>query len=556
MLMGKQARVSWWTAEPSEEGLTDITVGALLDRAATRFGAAEAVVTSAYDDVGLNVRWTYQELKRRADRMARGLIALGLSPRSRIAVWAPNVPQWLVAEFAAAKAGLVLVTANPTYRGEELRYVLDDADVKALLLYPRIRHLDLLGEFTSVRHLLPRLDAVYSLGEPADGVEPVSLLDRLADRVPEAELARRQAAVSTHDIAQIQYTSGTTGRPKGAQLTHHGLVNNARLFARRWNVTHADRWCNPMPLFHTAGCAMVTLGAMWHGACHLPIVWFDPARVFATIGRERATILETVPTMIVRLLTEAPAMAGDLSSLRIVGTGGSPAPSELGVRLRDEWDTRLRIVYGLTETSPLISSVPEIDTDERAFTTVGPPLPEIDVRIVDRSGETTPTGVPGELLVRGYLVMDGYLNRPDATREVMDADGWFHTGDAATMDDDGYLRIVGRIKDVVIRGGENIYPAEIEALLTQHPAVTEAQVVGVPDAYYGEEVCAAVIADAPVDPEEVRAWLRLRVTHQKVPRYVVAVDRYPLTASGKVQKFALREQVLEHLGLKSPGEGP
>jgi fatty-acyl-CoA synthase len=366
-----------------------------------------------------------------------------------------------VVEFAAAKAGLVLVTMNPTYRSAEASYVLGDTDARVLFMLPRIRHFDLAGELAQVRGQLAALRHVVALGEDAGGEGMEAYPDFVArgDEIGAAALAARQAAVSPDAIAQIQYTSGTTGRPKGAMLTHAGLLNDARQFAARWEVTAAERWANPMPLFHTAGCAMVTLGCVANRATQCLAVWFDPGRVLQLVEAERCTIVETVPTMVTALLECQREQHRNLQSLRLVGTGGAPVPAVLGRRAAAELGAGLRSVYGLTETSPLVAAAPARAADERGWETAGPPLPYTDVRIVDSEFRDVPVGEPGQVQVRGYLVMAGYLNRPDATREVIDDQGWFSTGDIGRFDADGWLSIVDRSKDVIIRGGEKVIPA-------------------------------------------------------------------------------------------------
>jgi fatty-acyl-CoA synthase len=548
LVMSKRVRQSRWDREAASPAIADKTIGRLLDEVVESFGGQEAIVSVGQPTQTLDVRWTYRDLRDRVERAARALLATGLEPHDRVAIWAANCPDWLVIEFAAAKAGLVLVTVNPTLKADEVFFILDDADVRALFYMPQVRYFDLAAQLQPIRSRLKVMHSVFSLAG-ADSAESFEHFLNLSDSVSATDLAEREKAVDAHDIAQIQYTSGTTGRPKGAQIEHRGLVNNARLFAQRWRVTSEDRWCNPMPLFHTAGCGMVTLGSMAFAACHLPVAWFDADLVLDIIQREAATIVETVPTMLLALLDRSRETGQTPRSLRLVGIGGAPTPPDLGPRVREEWGAELRIVYGLTETSPLITAVGIDDEEKRLFTTVGRPLPEVDVKIVDNRGKVVSTGEPGELCANGYLVMRGYLNRPEATAEVKDANGWFHTGDVATMDDEGFVRIVGRVKDVIIRGGENLYPAEIESVLLQHPAVMDVAIVGVPDSYYGEEACAAVRVSSQIRAEELQEWLRERVSHQKVPRYVVLVSDFPLTASGKVQKYRLREQVALELGL-------
>lgn len=552
--------LSSFQADAGAPPLVERSIGRALDEAARDAPEQEAVVVSGFEDLGFSGRRRYGELCRDAEDVARALVGSGLSPGDRVAIWAPNVPSWLVVEFGAAKAGLVLVPLNPTYKAAEVRYLLADTGARALFLLPRFRQFAPIEELARVRRELPALEHVVSIeGEAAAGsLSYADFLD-LGSDVGDDELRRVEEAVGPSALAQIQYTSGTTGRPKGAMLTHFGLLNNARQFAARWRVTQADRWANALPLFHTAGCAMVTLACVEQRATHCPAVWFDPRRVLSIVEEERCSIVETVPTMVTALLEAQRREPRELRSLRIVGTGGAPVPAALGRRVRAELGTELRSVYGLTETSPLVSAAPLEAPGDSGYETAGPPLGHTSVRIVDPSGRPVPVGHPGELQVRGYLVMAGYLNRPEATAEVLDEEGWFSTGDLARSDADGWLRIVDRMKDVVIRGGENLYPAEIEASIAEHPLVAEVCVVGVPDDYYGEEACAVVrlLAGAGLDEEELRRFLSARVTHQKVPRHVLFVEAFPTTESGKIKRRDVAERVRRELveEVGSPARG-
>jgi fatty-acyl-CoA synthase len=478
-------------------------------------------------------------------------MATGLEPGSRVALWAPNVAGWLAVQFAVAKAGCELVTVNPGYRPPELAYVLSDAAVSTLVFMPQYRGESLAAVLAQARPQLPRLRTIFTIGEYA-GFDDLAVLAANGAVVSDQALAARQAGIDCHAVSQIQYTSGTSGRPKGAQLTHHSLVNNARELSGGWAVTERDRWCNPIPLFHIGGGAMITLGAMWRGACQLPQPWFDIGLLLETISRERATLIQLVPTMILRALQAWDADPGryDLSSLRVIGAGGTVIPAAFRQEIKTRWGADLRPAYGLTETSPAVTQVALIEPDERNLDSVGQPLPQTEVRIVDEAGQVTATGVAGELQVRGYAVMKGYLNRPDSG---VAADGWFSTGDLATMDADGYVAIIGRTKDMIIRGGENIYPAEIESVLLDYPSLLEAHVVGVPDADRGEEACACVKLARAATPAEIRGWLGERLSREKVPRYVLVVDGFPQTSSGKVPKNILRSIAIGQLGLDQAG---
>jgi fatty-acyl-CoA synthase len=548
--MGKRAHVSWWDADPAAEPLASLTVGDLLDRAATTFGDREAVVISAFGAWGLNRRWTFAQLRRRADRLAKGLIGAGLDTGARVALWAPNVADWLAVQFAVAKAGCELVTVNPGYRPPELAHVLTDAAVTTLVFLPEFRGQSLAEVLAQARPHLPDLRDVYTIGE-YPGFHDLTVLAGRGAEVPDERLAERQASISPQSVSQIQYTSGTSGRPKGAQLTHFGLVNNARELSGGWAVTEQDRWCNPIPLFHIGGGAMITLGSLWRGACQLPQPWFDVRLLLETISAERATVIQLVPTMILRALQTWDEDPGryDLTSLRVIGAGGTVIPAPFRQEITARWGAALRPAYGLTETSPAVTQVRLSEPREGDLDTVGLPLPDTEVRLVNEAGQVTATGVAGELQVRGYQVMKGYLNRADSG---VSADGWFSTGDLATMDDRGYVKIIGRTKDMIIRGGENIYPAEIESVLLDYPSLLEAHVVGIPDPDRGEEVCACVKLSGPTRPNApaaVRDWLRERLSREKVPRYVLIVDEFPQTSSGKVPKNALRAIAIEQLGL-------
>jgi fatty-acyl-CoA synthase len=549
--MGKRADVSWWDPEPAAEPLASLTVGDLLDWTADRFGDREAVVVSAFGPWGLNVRWTFTQLRERANSLAKGLMAAGLGPGSRVALWAPNVADWLAVQFAVAKAGCELVTVNPGYQPRELVHVLRDAAVTTLVFLPEYRGQSLAGVLARARPEVPGLQTVITIGR-LEGFDDLAALADRGRSVSDQDLAQRQASIDPQAVAQIQYTSGTSGRPKGAQLSHYSLVNNARALSGGWQVTEQDRWCNPIPLFHIGGGAMITLGSLWRGACQLPQPWFDVSLLLETISTERATVIQLVPTMILRALQtwDADPSRYDLSSLRVIGAGGTVIPAPFRQAIKARWGADLRPAYGLTETSPAVTQVVLTEPHESDLDSVGRPIPETEVRMVDEDGQVTPTGVAGELQVRGYQVMKGYLNRPGGG---IGEGGWFSTGDLATMDERGYVRIIGRTKDMIIRGGENIYPAEIESALLDYPDVLEAHVVGVPDADHGEEACAVLRLARPAQPEAVLAWLRERLAREKVPRYVLIVGEFPQTSSGKVPKNILRDIAIERLGLGEAG---
>jgi fatty-acyl-CoA synthase len=565
--------LSSWQAESEGIDLLEMTIGDLLDRRADELPTQEAIVYSCYPEFGdaLDIRWTYQDYRDRANAVAKGLLALGLTKGDHIAVWAANLPEWLLLQMAAAKAGLVLVTINPLLQAAEADYLLKQGDVQALFFMARVRTYDHLaalrtlispgvrqGEVTSER--LPKLRFVCRMGMPPAGLlsqerwRPALLDEVVASglQVSDAVLAQRQALVRPSDPAILMYTSGTTGFPKGALLSHHGLLNNALLLSRRWGLDQTDRHCTLAPFFHVMG-VVGTLAALCLGGTLHPVVAFDPLKALQIISRERCTFSGGVPTMLIALLSHPDFRTFDLSSLRLVAAGGAPVPVALMEQVKERMGANVCIVFGQTEASAAITMTLSEDSFERKAATVGVPLPHTEVKIRHpATGAVVPCGERGELCCRGYLVMAGYYKMDDATAEAIDAEGWLHTGDLATMDAQGYVNIVGRLKDMVIHGGENLFPAEIEEFLIRHPKVADVQVVGVPDAFFGEELLAVVIPKAgePLTDQELRDYCQEKISHQKIPRYFQCVESYPLTASGKVQKFVLREQAIKALGLE------
>src|SRR5215469_589586 len=521
---------SYWPADTSESVL-GTTVGSVLRAAAAADPSALAMV-GGLPDPAARRRWTYGDLLAEAERAARAL-TLRFAPGERVAVWAPNLPEWIVLEYAAALAGLVLVSVNPALRPAELAYVLNQSGAAGIFLVPEYRS-PMARFLDEVRPDIPALREVIFLTE----------WDEFLNTAPgDAALPD----VEADDIAQIQYTSGTTGFPKGAELHHRGLTNNARFYAKRLGLRPGDTYVNPMPMFHTSGCAMGVLGACQSLAVHVPVLAFDPALMLELCETERAAVFGGVPTMMIAMLEHPDMDKRDLSSLRVAISGGSPVPPGLVRTVEQRLGVRFSIVFGTTECSPLLTQVrPDDDADKRAET-LGTPLPQTEVQVTDvLTGETVAPGQVGELCARGYLVMRGYHDAPEATAQAIDAEGWYHTGDLASMDSDGYLRIEGRVKDMIIRGGENIYPREIEDVLFSHPGVAESAVVGVPDEKWGEVVAAfvRVAPDQPSPtPEELRAHCREHLAPFKTPLHWIFVDAFPMTPSGKIQKFRLVEQL-------------
>jgi fatty-acyl-CoA synthase len=520
------------------------TIGANLARAVAAHGDREALVVRHQD-----IRWTYAELDERVDQVARGLLALGLEPGDRIGIWSPNCAEWVVVQYASARAGVILVNVNPSYRANELRYVLDQSGCRLLIAATAFKTSDYAAMVEEVRPACERLEQVVFLGTPDwDG-----LLEQGVG-VSENELRQRAETLQFDDPINIQYTSGTTGFPKGATLSHHNILNNGFFVGEACGYTPDDRICIPVPFYHCFGMVMGNLGATSHGACMvIPAPSFEPAATLAAVQDERCTSLYGVPTMFIAQLDHPGFDGYDLSSLRTGIMAGSPCPVEVMRKVLERMHmSGVTICYGMTETSPVSTQTGADDDIEHRTGTVGRVHPHVEVKLIDPAdGRCVARGEPGELCTRGYSVMLGYWEEPDRTAEAIDAADWMHTGDLATMDGDGYVQIVGRSKDMVIRGGENVYPREIEEFLYTHPDVADVQVVGVPDPHYGEEIAAFVIAreGAALDTEAVREFCAGRIAHYKVPRYVICVDEFPMTITGKIQKFKLRDSAIEQLGL-------
>ena len=543
--------------------LIEFTIGQTLAQTAERFGQREALVVPHQ-----GVRWTWNELLHRTDALAAGLLALGLQPGDRVGIWAPNCAEWTLMQFATARAGLILVNINPAYRASELAYALNKVACTALVMAPALKtsdYIDILrslapeldssapGELVSAQ--LPHLRWVVRLG---DGHTPgmLNFNDVPVWAGPEhvSQLASIGPTLSPGDPINIQFTSGTTGFPKGATLTHRNILNNGFFVGEAIRLTPEDRLCIPVPLYHCFGMVMGNLACVTHGCAMVyPSEAFDPLAVLQAVQNERCTALYGVPTMFIAVLDHPQFAATDLTSLRTGIMAGSPCPIEVMKRVQSQMNMReVTIAYGMTETSPVSTQSAVDDPVDRRVSTVGRVQPHLEVQIVDAQGQRVARGMVGELCTRGYSVMQGYWADPDKTREAIDVDGWMHTGDLATMDDEGYVNIVGRLKDMVIRGGENVYPREIEEFYYRHPKVQDVQVVGVPDVRYGEVLCACVVLKAGqcATAEELQAFAQGQIAHYKVPRYIEFVDAFPMTITGKIQKFLLRKAMVEKLGLQ------
>ncbi len=550
---------------------TRLPIGDILDQQTERYADREALVHTATGH-----RFTYREFHAEVERVARGLMSIGIQKGQHVGIWATNYTEWVLTQFATAKIGAVLVNVNPAYRTHELAYLLEQSQLTALVLIGRFRTSDYVamvrelipellettpgqlnsGTFPYLRHLIfipphddPDAATPHGMWRWAD-------VASRAEQVNPADLHARQSQCGPDDPINIQYTSGTTGNPKGATLTHHNIVSNALHVGDCMEMDEQDRLCIPVPFYHCFGCVMGTLNCIVHGSTMvIPAEHFDPLQTLTAISDERCTAVHGVPTMFIAQLSHPDFAQFDLKSLRTGIMAGSPCPIEVMREVIDRMGAeRITIAYGLTEASPVITQTLADDSIERRVSTVGKVLPNVEVRLVDPETDLeVGPGQQGELQTRSSMVMLGYYNMPDATADAIDADGWLHTGDLATVDEDGYYKITGRLKDMIIRGGENVYPREIEEFLYTHPQIDDVQVIGVPDQRFGEEVMAWVRLkpDADATEDSIRDFCRGKIAHYKVPRYVKLTDEFPMTVTGKVQKFLMREQSVEELGLQA-----
>ena len=514
------------------------TIGENLERTVERVPDAEALVSCHQ-----GLRYTYAEFNDAVDRLASGMLAAGLQRSDRVGVWGPNLAEWVLTQYATAKLGVVLVNINPAYRTSELQYALGQSGCRWLLATPEMKGSDFVEMVGGVRSELPSLERAVFFGTDE--------WEELAN----ANVSSLPRDLDFDEPINIQYTSGTTGFPKGATLTHHNILNNGHFIGELLSYSERDRVCIPVPLYHCFGMVLGNLACTTHGACIVyPAETFEPEATLRACAEERCTSLYGVPTMFIAELGLEGFSEFELRSLRTGIMAGSPCPVEVMRRVNDEMGIKeISIAFGQTEMSPVATQVRPDDTLEHRCETVGRAMPHTEVKIVDpATGQIVPRGEPGEFCARGYLVMRGYWNEPERTAEAIDAGRWMHSGDLATMDEDGYVKIVGRIKDMVIRGGENIYPREIEEFLYTHPAVADVQVIGVPDQRYGEELMAWIVprAGASMTEDEMREFCQGKIAHYKVPRYVKFVDSFPMTVTGKVQKFKMRETAIQELGLE------
>jgi fatty-acyl-CoA synthase len=536
------------------------TIGGFFDRVAEKYPDSQALILRHQ-----GVEWTYAELQRRVDQLAAGLLTLGIAPGDRVGIWGPNSAEWVLTQLATAKLGAIMVCINPAYRLYELEYALNKVECKALITDESFKTSDYLGMLNTLAPeleycepgalastKLPKLKHVIRMGSSSSaGMHNFDQVCELATDADRAALVGLQTQLKPDDAINIQFTSGTTGNPKGATLSHCNILNNGYLTGEAMRLTPADKLCIPVPLYHCFGMVLAVLACVSHGATMVfPGEAFDPQQTLQTVQDERCTALHGVPTMFITELDHPNFSSFDLSSLRTGIMAGAPCPIEVMKRVISEMHMRdILIAYGQTELSPINNITLPDDSLERRTETVGRAMPWVEIKVIDEAGHVVPVGEKGEICTRGYSVMQGYWNDPEKTAETIDAAGWLHSGDIATMDACGYVRIVGRIKDMIIRGGENVYPREVEEFLYQHPAISEVQVFGIPDKKMGEEVCAWVQLNegATLSADDIKAFCKDQITHFKIPRHIRFVSEYPMTVTGKIQKFVMRDEMLASL---------
>lgn len=536
------------------------TIGGFFDRVAEKYPDSQALILRHQ-----GVEWTYAELQRRVDQLAAGLLTLGIVPGDRVGIWGPNSAEWVLTQLATAKLGAIMVCINPAYRLYELEYALNKVECKALITDESFKTSDYLGMLNTLAPeleycepgalastKLPKLKHVIRMGSSSSaGMHNFDQVCELATDADRAALVGLQTQLKPDDAINIQFTSGTTGNPKGATLSHCNILNNGYLTGEAMRLTPADKLCIPVPLYHCFGMVLAVLACVSHGATMVfPGEAFDPQQTLQTVQDERCTALHGVPTMFITELDHPNFSSFDLSSLRTGIMAGAPCPIEVMKRVISEMHMRdILIAYGQTELSPINNITLPDDSLERRTETVGRAMPWVEIKVIDEAGHVVPVGEKGEICTRGYSVMQGYWNDPEKTAETIDAAGWLHSGDIATMDACGYVRIVGRIKDMIIRGGENVYPREVEEFLYQHPAISEVQVFGIPDKKMGEEVCAWVQLNegATLSADDIKAFCKDQITHFKIPRHIRFVSEYPMTVTGKIQKFVMRDEMLASL---------
>jgi len=554
-----------YTCGMSDVPLLGITVGEMVNATAAKYPDTEAVVS-----VHQNIRWTYREFLETCDKLAKGLMALGVERGNRVGIWAMNYAEWVLVQFATAKIGAIMVNINPSYRTYELEYVLKQAEIQTLILQGRFKTSDYVGMFYEAcpeayeqkpgrisSEKFPFLKNVIFMGDiPYNGMFTWNELMDGASEITNDELIARGESLSFDDAINIQYTSGTTGFPKGVVLTHHNVVNNGFIIGEGMGFTDNDRLCIPVPFYHCFGMVLSNLACVTHGSTMvLPSPVFDAEEVLKTIEKERCTAVHGVPTMFIAELTHPNFSKYNYSTLRTGIMAGSPCPIEVMKQVNTKMNmTEIVIVYGQTETSPGVTMTTTKDPLERRVSTVGRAFPHTELKVIDpKTGKIVPTGEVGEICARGYCVMKCYYNNPSATHATLDANHWNHTGDLATVDEEGYFKIVGRLKDMVIRGGENIYPREIEEFLHHHEKIADVYVVGVPDIKYGEELCAwvKIKPGQTLTENEVKEYCKGKIAHFKIPRYVMFVNEFPSNISGKIQKYKMREESIRELGLQA-----